>query len=260
MTILAPGAAPFPVPTFSGSENDKTLEEYLEFLRGLESRYFSDNAPRPSKDGWITVIDGLTEHMLSTFPLPEEFSWNALEEKVTSVLATLDMVKRIFELVNSIYLGTAEVVKKVFARLLNMCFVLDSWVDLEVQLEDGVTDPKVVRKRGFDVMVGILRGLGRNGVTNKETPDPSWKTLRAILDECQGVCHGEYNYISETTTISPLYVDIIFKSLHFKYPLALTLFNIPRTSDTNQKDLFEVVCQNCCITEAFGLTSVFRPL
>lgn len=196
MTSMVLGAPPFPVPTFSGSESDKTLEGYLEFLRDLESRYLSDNTPRPSKDGWITVIDGLTEHML-TFPLPEGISWSALGEKVTSVLATLDTVKRVFERVNVIFLGTAEMMKKVFARLLSLCLVLDSWVDLDVQLEDGVMHPKVVRERGLEVTIGILRGLGRNVVTTVENSDPSWKTLRTILNECLEVCHGELDYDSE---------------------------------------------------------------
>lgn len=197
MTSLVPDTTPFPVPTFSGSESDKTLERYLDFLRDLESKYLSENTPRPSKDGWITVIDGLTQHMLTTFPLPEAVSWSALGEKVTSVLATLDTVKRVFERVNVIFLGTAEMMKKVFARLLSLCLVLDSWVDLDVQLEGGVTHPKVVRERGFEAMIGILRGLGGNVVTSVEISDPSWKTLRIILIECLEVCHGEYNYGSE---------------------------------------------------------------
>lgn len=60
-------------------------------------------------------------------------------------------------------------------------------------------------------------------------------------------------------TISLLDVDIISKLLHFKYPLTLSLFNVPRISDTTQEDLFQVVRWSRHITPAFGLTLEFRP-
>lgn len=207
MTTVAPSATPFPVPTFDGSNNDASLDQFLDFLRTLISQYLSDNNPRiPSsnKDAWITVIGGLTDHLLATFPLPDIVSWSALQEKVTSTLTTLDVVKRVFERVDGIYQGTTGMVKKVFARLLNLCLVLDSWVDIEMQLEDGLVHPKVLKGKGFEVLVTLLRGLGGNVLTTAGIAEPSWRTLRMILNECLEVCHGELSYRLGRNELIPL--------------------------------------------------------
>ncbi|KAF9450927.1 hypothetical protein P691DRAFT_418307 [Macrolepiota fuliginosa MF-IS2] len=227
MKITAPSATPFPVPSFDGSDNDASLERFLDFLRTLVSQYLSDNAPRiprSNRDAWITVINGLTDHLLTTFPTPGIVSWGALQEKVTSVFTTLDVVKRVFERVDGIYHDTAEMVKKVFARLLNLCLVLDLWVDIEIRLEEGLADPKILRKKGFEVLVTLLRGLGGNVLTTAGIVEASWRTLRVILNECLEVCH-----------------DLVSKTLHLSYPFTLTLFAVPRISDMKQEDLFETV-------------------
>lgn len=195
MNTTAPSTTPFPVPTFNGSGNDASqVDEFLEFLRTLVSQYLSDHGPRISKlnkNAWVTVIDGLTDHLLATFPLPDIVSWSALREKVTSVLTTLDVVERVFERVDGIYQGTADMVKKVFARLLNLCFVLDSWINIEMELDDGLVHPKILREKGMQALVLFLRGAGGSLLSAAEIDTPSWKTLRAILNECLEVCYGE---------------------------------------------------------------------
>lgn len=195
MNAAASSQTPFPVPSFAGPGNDATqVDEFLEFLRNLVSQYLSDQAPRISslnKDTWITVIDGLTDHLLVSLPLPDVVSWSALREKVISVLTTLDVVERVFTRVDGIYLGTTEMVKKVFARLLDLCFALDSWVDIEMHLEDGLVHPKVLRQRGMEVLAIFLRGAGGSTMATATIVGSSWKILRFIISECLDVCHGE---------------------------------------------------------------------
>ncbi|KXN89480.1 Protein kinase rad3 [Leucoagaricus sp. SymC.cos] len=232
MTTNAPSATPFLVPTFNGSEGDASLDHFLDFLRTLVSQYLSDDVPRiPSsnKDLWITIISGLTDHLLSTFPLPNIVSWNALREKIVAIITTLDVVRRAFERVDGIHEGTAETVKKVFARLLNLCFVLDSWLCTEVQLEDGIVEPNLLREKCFQSLVVVLRRLGGNSSTSRAIAEPSWQTLRDILQECLNTCRGKL------VTDSPM---------HLSFPLTISLFGNLIIAETKPVDLFEAGVTN----------------
>jgi len=185
-------STPVPVPTFSVSETDASLDQFLDFLRALVSQYLSDTAPRipsSSKAAWVEVIISLTDHLLSIFPSPDIALWSALREKVICATTALDVVKRIFECVDEIHQGTSETIKKVFARLLNLCFVLDSWVEIEVKTK-GMLQPKALRQKCFETLVVVLKGLGLTLCTDRETEEPPWMTLRIILHECLDVCKG----------------------------------------------------------------------
>ncbi|KAF5363593.1 hypothetical protein D9756_000300 [Leucocoprinus leucothites] len=237
MTTDIPSATPFPIPTFNGSESDASLDQFLDFLRALISQYLSDNAPRiPSsnKVAWITVISGLTDHLLSTFPLPNLVSWTALREKVISVNTTLDVVKRVFERVDGIHQGTTETIKKVFARLLHLCFVLDSWLDNAIKPEDEQVHPEALRERCFEALVVVLRGLGENVSTSREHGEPSWKTLRTA---------SVVNVIERRQQLT-LDIELTSKSMHLNYPLTLSLFGDPRILGGKPNDLFEADSSN----------------
>jgi len=185
-------STPFPVPTFSISEIDASLDQFLDFLRALVSQYLSDTAPRipsSSKVAWVEVIIGLTDHLLSIFPPPDIVPWSALREKVICATTALDVVRRIFECVDEIHQGTSETIKKVFARLLHLCFVLDSWVEIEVNTKD-MLQPKALRQKCFETLVVVLKGLGLTLCTDRENEEPPWMTLRIILHECLDFCKG----------------------------------------------------------------------
>jgi serine/threonine-protein kinase ATR len=246
MNAAASSQTPFPVPSFTGPGNDATqVDEFLEFLRNLVSQYLSDQAPRISsvnKATWITVIDGLTDHLLVSLPLPDVVSWSALREKVISVLTTLDVVERVFMRVDGIYHGTADMVKKVFVRLLDLCFVLDSWVNIEMQLEDGLVHPKVLRQRGMEVLVIFLRGAGGSMLSTISIAGSSWKILRSVVSECLDVCQGEFKYIIGLLFPLKFCKELISKLPHLSFPLTIELFRTPRISNVQPADLFGVVC------------------
>jgi serine/threonine-protein kinase ATR len=246
MNATASSPTPIAVPSFTGPGNDATqVDEFLEFLRNLVSQYLSDQAPRISsvnKAPWITVIDGLTDHLLISLPLPHVVSWSALREKVISVLTSLDVVERVFMRVDGIYHGTAEMVKKVFARLLDLCFVLDSWVDIEMQLEDELVHPKILRQRGMEVLILFLRGAGGSMLNTATIAGSSWKMLRSIISECLDVCHGEFKYIIEVLLPLKLYKELDSKLPHLSFPLTIELFSTPRISNVQPDDLFGAVC------------------
>ncbi|KDR84099.1 hypothetical protein GALMADRAFT_697464 [Galerina marginata CBS 339.88] len=167
-----------PFPGLKGSDNNTSPAEFLQFLRSITAQYLGDNAARiaaSNKDAWIAVVDGLTDHLLGSFPLPDIVSWNTMKEKIVMTEATLDVIRRVFLRVEGIYSSSEGLVKKLFVRLLNLCGVLD--------------------EKAFGVLVSILRGLGDHNPLISEGPESSWKVLRGILKECLDVCNGNQDLL-----------------------------------------------------------------
>lgn len=188
-----PPSTPFPVPGFNGTSSNATPTEFLNFLRSLITKYLGDNCPRvtESKETWVTVVDGLTDHLLGSFPLPEIVSWDAMDEKVVMTEVTLDVIRRVFSRVDGVYNGAEGLVQKVFARLLDLCGALDVWNEEEVVCKEGLFSPAHMKDMALVTVVSLLRGLGECSPVVLEGQTPSWKVLRMILKECIDVGQGE---------------------------------------------------------------------
>lgn len=185
-------STPFPVPSFHGSGDDASPEQFLKFLRNLISEYLDgDNTtriPANNKDTWVTIIAGLTDHFLVSFPLPDVVPWTMMLEKITMMETTFEVIQRVFSRVEGIYNGSEVLVKSIFARLLSLCRVLDVWVDTGTTECEDIITPTLMKEKALKVLVSVLRGLGSNIATTEI--EPSWKTLRLVLIECLDVCHG----------------------------------------------------------------------
>jgi len=75
-------STPFPVPTFSVSEIDASLDQFLDFLRALVSQYLSDTAPRipsSSKVAWVEVVLGQSQEVLLKVSLISLLRYNFTE-------------------------------------------------------------------------------------------------------------------------------------------------------------------------------------
>ncbi|KAF9478660.1 hypothetical protein BDN70DRAFT_30460 [Pholiota conissans] len=178
-------STPFPIPAFNSS-NNTTPAEFLKFLRSLVSQYLGDDCPRitENKIAWVTIVDGLADHFLGSFPLPDMVAWSTMEEKVVMTEVTLDVTKRVFSRVNDIYNGSEILLKKVIVRLLDLCRALDVWMEMDVICGDETFLPSHMKERAFDAVVSVLRGMGSNDPILSGEDNPSWKVLRAILEEC----------------------------------------------------------------------------
>jgi len=186
-----PSSTQFPVPQLGNSQSGATPAEFLEFLRSLPLQYLGDHCrriPSGDKPAWVTIVNGLTDHFLGPFPLPGVVSWNAMQEKGEMIEATLDVVQRVFLRVDGIYNHSLELVQKLFARLLDLCRVLDVWMGTIQDTVDSQLMPLGLRESALSVLVSVLRGLG----SNNPTPDQqsSWKSLRDILKAGLEVCRG----------------------------------------------------------------------
>jgi serine/threonine-protein kinase ATR len=193
---VAPPPTPFPVPSFNGSNFDASPAQFLEFLRSLISQYLDGDATShidaSNTQTWTAIVVSLAETFLASFPLPDHVPWNTMQEKVTIVEATLEVMQRVFQRVDGIYYGSDDLVKKLFARLLDLCQVLDLWVERDLSPDEGVFMPQHMKDKTFNIIVMVLRGLGGANLNLKasETTDACWKTLRCILTEGVEMCRG----------------------------------------------------------------------
>jgi len=176
-------------PNLSGSQSNYDPAQFLLFLRSLVKRYLGDDChpiPLAKKDDWVTIVNGLADHFLGSFYLPDDVSWEAMQERLEITEATLEVVRRVFLRVEGIYNDSEELIRKMFVRLLDLCRVLDLWVGSAVQNEEV----KEFRETVFSVLVSILRGLGCNNPV-PEQQRSSWETLRGILQAGIDVCNGK---------------------------------------------------------------------
>jgi serine/threonine-protein kinase ATR len=250
-----PTSTPFPVPSFNASSSNATPAQFLEFLRSLITQHLGDTSPRilsSAKAAWATIVDGLTDHFLGPFPLPDIITWESMQEKVEMTEATLEVIRRVFMRVEGIYNGSEALVRKMFARLLDLCSTLDVWVDVEILSGDQAFTPGCVKKKALGLLVFLLRGLGNN------TPPPSdqqyqplWKTLREILKECVDVCHGgpinKFLFVKLSSSIFT--VDLTVPSISLTPSTTIALFRTPRILETKLQESLEIV--GCCNISLF---------
>ncbi|KJA29660.1 hypothetical protein HYPSUDRAFT_31624 [Hypholoma sublateritium FD-334 SS-4] len=187
-----PPSTPFPVPGLNGTSDNANPAEFLSFLRNIINEYLGDSCPRitKNKDTWVTIVNGLTDHLLGTFPLPDVVSWDAMEEKVEMTGVSLEVIRRVFLRVESVDIGSEGIVRKLSARLLDFCKALDIWREAEVACAEGMSSPAQLRCMAFETLVSVLRCLGDNTPMISEEHDPSWKSLRIILKEYVAVVQG----------------------------------------------------------------------
>lgn len=189
-----PSSTQFSVPQLGNSQSGATPAEFLEFLRSLPLQYLGDNCRRiPASDKltWITIVNGLTDHFLGPFPLPGVVLWNAMQEKGEMIEGTLEVVRRVFLRVDTIYNDSLELVRKLFVRLLDLCRTMDVWMGTPVQdaIDNQIT-PLTLRGRALSVLVSVLRGLGSNNPL-PSGQQPSWMILRDVLKAGLEFCRGK---------------------------------------------------------------------
>ncbi|KAF8165695.1 hypothetical protein B0H34DRAFT_248869 [Crassisporium funariophilum] len=223
-TVLS--STPFPVPAFGGTDSNATPAEFLEFLRSLITQYLGDACPRipaANKAAWITIVDGLTDHFLGPFPSPDIVSWNTMQEKVEVTAMTLEVIGRVFRRVECIYNGSEQLVRKLFARLLDLCKVLDIWIDSKICGETTLSSYNM-KQKALALLTLILRGLGDNCPSPSDKSDLSWGVLRAILKECIDVCY-----------------DLLVPSISLTSGTTVALFRTPRIIEFEPQDDLEIV-------------------
>lgn len=206
----APSSTPFQVPGFNGTDNNATPAEFLTFLRSLTAEYLGEKTKRitsDNKETWITIVDGMTDHLLGPFPQPDIVSWDTMKEKIVMTEATLEVIGRVFLRVDGIYDASGDLVKKLFARLIDLCRVLDIWIETDGFIDKDNITPNQLKERALAVLISILRGLGDGISLAPEQNKPYWQSLRDMLQECVETCNGVSRYHLLLTISDPLKIS-----------------------------------------------------
>lgn len=190
MNNLLP-STPFSVPGLNTADSNPG---FLRFVRSLIDDHLSNEPPRiPSlyKCAWVGAIDGITDLLLVPFPLPNSASWASMEEKILVLDAVLEVISRVFLRVEEIYTNSERLVRKVFARLLDLCLVLEVWTEVEIDCGAELLSPIHMKDKAFGTLITLLRGLDDSPV-HSEQQEPSWNILRSILKEVLDVSSGRF--------------------------------------------------------------------
>ncbi|KAM6496139.1 hypothetical protein JOM56_008845 [Amanita muscaria] len=196
-----------PSTQLSNVTGDATPEQFHQYMRSLITQHFSgDPSSRiPNASDWDNVILGFSNSFVAPFPLPEPIiTWNALKEKITLLDTALDIIFRASQQVDNLFTGQRDGVKKLFVQLLNLCNILDVWLEGDVDGEDGIPLPSILRKKSFQALVAVLRCLGGNVGIN-QVDEPRWRILRDLLGETVNLIHGVVYF----TGLSISYVLVI---------------------------------------------------
>lgn len=188
-------STPFPVPSFQNAESDASPTQFLGFLKTLVAENLVDSTiriPSSSRDNWVTIINGLSDHFLASFPVMNAVPWNAMREKLELIEITLEIIQRVTARVDAMYSADEDAAKKTFVRLLSLCVALDSWTGVDVNIDDGVLSPSHLRVKAFEAGSGILRHLGEAVATAGGVEEPPWRIMKSIIVECLGAAQGEY--------------------------------------------------------------------
>jgi serine/threonine-protein kinase ATR len=189
----APLSTQLPVPNLGDSQSGYNPAEFIVFLRSLNNNHLGDHCRRiPSKDrdNWTTIVDGLVDHFLRSFYLPDAVSWDGVQERLEVTQATLEVIRRVFLRVDGIFTGSEVLVRKIFVRLMDFCRVLDLWIGTTIENIDDLSKLQEYREMVMSVLISVLRGLGNNNPVPGQQQS-ACESLREMLREGLEVCRGK---------------------------------------------------------------------
>lgn len=191
-----PSSTPFPIQTFQSSSDASSPAAFqARLLHIIEHDLAEDRQPAKDIDNvaWTTVISGLSDHLLSSFPSSREGSWDALHEKVSLIDCSLEIIHRLLKKITGFFYEQEDLARTLFIRLVYLCAAMDSRDDGDVADAEGIPSPSDLRGKTFVVATHLLRYLGDPpGITRGESlVRPSWELLRTIVDHCLQTCEGE---------------------------------------------------------------------
>lgn len=252
MAPITPTAFP---PEFNNVGGDSDPAEFLKFLQAMITKYLSEDSPRiaeSSKDAWVAIVDGLADNFLQSFPLPDMTLWNLMQEKVAMTETTLQIIQRVFSCVDGIYNNAEVLVKKMFKRLIDLCSVLDIWLETSTIYDDSPVSPTSMQTQASNIVVCFLRGMGNNSPLLSSDCEPSWKILRNILQECVDICQGIVirGVDPSRPKSNSIIIDLINPTAPFPKMVYISFFQKPSIINDDGQPLQETVRVSCfCVTD-----------
>jgi serine/threonine-protein kinase ATR len=232
---MSPPPTPFPVDPHSNA----SPQEFLDFLHNLVAQNLDGDPaariPAANKELWTTVVSGLSEQFLASFPSTDKVQWHVMHEKVKLAAASLDVIRRVSNRVEEVFHGPGDLARRTFARLLNFCNVVEMWLDVEFEQMDGLPTPRELADDALQTTLLVLRSLGGAVVHIAESKEPLWKTLRVILSESLDVVTGKCA-VELVIMAADFAIDLISRSSTLVFPVSVTLFTKTPVQDATVQD------------------------
>lgn len=191
-----PDSTPIPIPTFQleGSDDAASPANLLEFVQGVLANFDSGDPSSTEPDklvSWRHVISALTEGFLASFPTPQQLPWKAMHEKLILTEKSLQVISRIANSIDFLFVHPVDFAQRVIARLINLCLLLDLWIDMRVEKEERYLNPEELQRQAISASTAVLRSLGGSiNMQKTEKLIPPYETLRRVLMGGLGSCKG----------------------------------------------------------------------
>lgn len=180
-------------PVFSHPETPGHLFEQLDAL----TKWVNDEreplltklARESDQEKCMVVLQEFYEHIIHSFPSPQEFPWPAIHEKIKLIEASFD----VFALVGVAFCDAEDFPsfsRLFFLRVFSICHVLEGWIDTpDVSVEPGDPTPRELYIKGEQACVGLLRAwLGSMRTTKHGLR--GWQVAQEMITECITSCQG----------------------------------------------------------------------
>ncbi|THH12376.1 hypothetical protein EW145_g35 [Phellinidium pouzarii] len=182
---------PFKVTSFSpGQEGEATPSDFLTFLHTLIAENLNDNGPvliripASSKDSYVTLVGGLSEHFLVTFPNSSSELWSTLQEKIKLCSTSLDVIERAALRVDGLFAESDECSIVVLRRLFEFFITLSSW-KASTSKHTTVASPSELRRKVIETIGAVIDAFSYNSgnsVICRGALEGSLRTLKEMLD------------------------------------------------------------------------------
>ncbi|KAL5508165.1 hypothetical protein ACEPAH_5783 [Sanghuangporus vaninii] len=196
-------STPFPVGSLhSGRGKEASPSELLIFLETLIAENLSENnnelIPASARESWATIIEGLSEHFLATFPKPRSVLWNMLHEKIKLCATSLTVIERAAIRVEGLFSETDNRSIEILRKVSNLLLILEAWSCSFSVTCNKVESPSTLRDKLVKTMSSILRAFARSTAESllvKNVLEKSLETVNVLLDQMSnGVWHLKLDY------------------------------------------------------------------
>lgn len=186
-----------PLSSLQNGADGETPEDLLRSLRSLKDVQLSnkENSRRVPTDKWIETADGLSFHFIAAFPTFSSFPWSELSEKAALADVTLKIICRAAENVVDFLCLLNGFVERLLSRILDMCFRLETWIDVPAPPNSAAPTPKLLRANAFLTAVSLLQSIGCRLHIAESLKIPSWELLRNVVNKLFSASRGMYSVL-----------------------------------------------------------------
>ena len=215
-----PASSPLPIPTFQDTDG-ASPKELLSFLQDYVTKLKNDSVRELLDDKRaksLSLLDNLDRDFLQPFPLPHQYSWNSLHEKIKLSEVIFDMLYRMARRCGEVLCLHESLAKSIYVKLLNLATSLDVWIDVhDIPLKEGYASPVALYTSCTQAASGMLQAL-KEGVKIDHAGRPGWQVLRGIGDECFAVCQGKSLYFASEV------LHLVFQTFSLQHRMVHSTF------------------------------------